>query len=375
MAYQPNPIGQQVMASSVGVVIASNQSPVSVAGTLNITGNPSISGTVNAISTNVGSVITVAQGSIATVIIGGSIAASFTPPANQSVSGTVGASVLGTVPVTQSGAWTTSVVGTVFVAGSVAAILTGTVNQSVSGTVGASIVGQLPAGTAVLGSVAVLQGTTPWLISSVYGNISGSVVAFQGAGWSGSVAAVITNTNVNVSGSVVATQGTNPWVMGSIVGTYGEDVPSTAADKGLFTLGIRNDTVASLVGTDLDYTGWSTDSAGRHLMKPFSADEARLDTVSSTVSTSVTALFNSVVGLRLYVTDVMIANTGSVATLVTFRDGSTSILGYTIAPAGGGSNINGMAFPMRTAPGQDFTYVNATASSVLYVTAKGYKAP
>lgn len=399
------------MASSLGVVIASNQSPVSVAGTLNIAGNPSISGTVQAQlqSTNA-SVITVAQSSIAVAIVSGSIAATFTPPANQSVSGTVGASiiglppvnvvgtpsisgavtvvgatippgsvsgtvgasVIGTVPITQSGTIIASIVSTVpssvlvgasifgalpagnAVLGAVAASISGTVattlsgNPSVSGTVGASIVGQLPAGTAVIGSVAVLQGTTPWLISSVYGNISGSVVAFQG---------------------------TNPWIIGSIVGTYGEDIPSTAADKGLFTLGIRNDTVASLVGTDLDYTGWSTDSAGRHLMKPFSADEARLDTVSSTVSTSVTALFNSVAGLRLYVTDVMIANTGSVATLITFKDGSTSILGYTIAPAGGGSNINGMAFPMRTAPGQDFAYVNATASSVLYVTAKGYRAP
>src|SRR3990167_4998325 len=50
---------------------------------------------------------------------------------------------------------------------------------SVSGTVGASVVGQLPAGTAVLGSIMVLQGTNPWNISSVYGNISGSVLAFS----------------------------------------------------------------------------------------------------------------------------------------------------------------------------------------------------
>lgn len=56
---------------------------------------------------------------VGTVIITGSVQGSFGSPANQSVSGTVGASVLGTVPVT-------------FVAGS---------NHSVSGTVGASILG------------------------------------------------------------------------------------------------------------------------------------------------------------------------------------------------------------------------------------------
>lgn len=127
------------------------------------------------------------------------------------------------------------------VSGSVAAVQIGTrVTSIVSITpssvlVGASIFGQLPAGTAVLGSVAALQGTNPW-------NVAGSVAAFQAgtqitsvsgnvtvvssiAGGifpvSGSVAAVVTNfpTTQNVSGSVVATQGTNPWVIGSIVGT------------------------------------------------------------------------------------------------------------------------------------------------------------
>lgn len=84
--------------------------------------------------------------------------------------GSFKASIIGTPTVTISG--TPSISGTV--------IVTGLQGASVSGTIGASIIGQLPAGTAPIGSVAVLQGTTPWLISSVYGNISGSVVGFQG---------------------------------------------------------------------------------------------------------------------------------------------------------------------------------------------------
>ncbi len=276
----------------------------------------------------------------------------------------------------------------------------------------------------IRGSVAALQGTNPWVIgnSSVMltpgVNVIGSVAALQGTNpWVIGNSSVMLTTGTNVIGSVAALQGTQPWLTQivssvavtqtgngsivtvwkdssvlaglistnasvlvflqapSIVGTYAEDVASGGGDKGLFTLGIRNDTVASTVNADLDYVGFAADSAGRQLTKPFAADENRLDTTSSTVSTSVAALFNSVIGLRLYVTDVMVANTGSVATLITFKDGSTSVLGYTIAPAGGGSNINGMQFPMRTAPGQDFTYVPATATSVLYVTAKGYKAP
>ncbi len=400
MAYFPFQPGQQPMSSSQGVVIASDQSPVSVTGTVTVVGQ---------------------QGA--------------------SVSGTVGASVIGLTPVAVTN--TPSISGTVQVgnfpttqnvSGSVVTAQSGTVISSLVSTVpssvivGASIFGQLPAGTAVLGSIAALQGTNPWIttfsnpsiyalqlagsvlatsatvnagnssvmllnganvigsvtalqgtlpwtISSVYGNISGSVVAFQGAGWSGSVAATVTNTNLNVSGSVVGFQG-GAWAA-SMVGAPVTSVGGTQAntDIGIRTFGFRNDTVASIVANDKTYTLHSTDSAGRNLTKPFAADENRLDTATSVVSTSVTALFSSVVGLRNYVTDIMVANTGSVATLVTFKDGSTSILGYTIAPAGGGSNINGMAFPLRTAPAQDFTFVAATSSSVLYVTAKGYKAP
>ena len=116
---------------------------------------------------------------------------------------------------------------------------------SVSGTVGSSIVGQLPAGTAVLGSVATLQGTNPWITTfsnssilatqqgtvissvinsapsslltgaSIFGQLPagtavlGSVAVLQGTALlniAGSVAATITNTNVNVSGSVLSQQ-------------------------------------------------------------------------------------------------------------------------------------------------------------------------
>lgn len=79
-----------------------------------------------------------------------------------STSGTVNVSVLGTVPVTQSGTWRTSVISA----------------TPSSMLVGASILGQLPAGTAVLGSIMTLQGTNPWIITgSVQAAVSGSVFA------------------------------------------------------------------------------------------------------------------------------------------------------------------------------------------------------
>lgn len=182
---------QSTNASIITVGGASGNSSVQV---LNFPSNQSVSGTVG--TTQTGTVITSIVSTVpSSVIVGasifglppvnvtnfpttqnvsGSVAAWLqstnasvitvgTAAANQSVSGTVGASVIGTVPVTQSGTNITSIVSTV----------------PSSVIVGTSIFGQLPGGTAVLGSVATLQGTNPWVIvGSVYG--SGSVVAFQG---------------------------------------------------------------------------------------------------------------------------------------------------------------------------------------------------
>ena len=107
--------------------------------------------------------------------MGGSIAASFTPPANQSVSGTVQTDVRGSV-------------ATVIIGGSVAASFVPPANQSVSGTVGASIIGlapvsvsNFPATQNVSGSVVATQGTSPWTVvqqTSVAVNIiAGSIAA------------------------------------------------------------------------------------------------------------------------------------------------------------------------------------------------------
>ncbi len=292
-----------------------------------------------------------------------SVSGAVTIIGNPSISGTVNIGTLpGSVISFQGGSWTQSVVGTIFVAGSVATVSSANANQSVSGTVntlplgtiisslvsivpssvlvGASIFGQLPAGTAPIGSVATLQGTVPWIVSSIYGNISGSVVAFQGSGWSGSVAATLTGTN---SSSVY---------------------------------GMRNDTIASWIGADKTVRPLATDSAGRVLVKPFSAEESRIEGYASLVSTSVTTLIGAAgAGLRNYITDLWFANTGSVTTLITLKDGAGSVLGYTIAPTASGSNLPGLSMPIRTGANATFDFQPATATSILYATAKGFQAP
>lgn len=162
----------------------------------------------------------------------------------------------------------------------------------------------------------------------------------------------------------------------SIVGTYAEDSGHIDGDKGFFVLGVRNDNVSSFASANLDYTPHGLDAAGRVLVKPFAPEESRISGYSSVNGTSVTTAISAPgTGLRNYITDVEVANTGSVATLVTFQDGAASVIGFTIAPATGGSNIVGMAMPMRTGTNTTFDFKAATAASTLYVTARGFKAP
>lgn len=98
--------------------------------TFSISGNASISGTVGA--------SIVGQLPAGNAILG-AVAASISGVVISSISGTAGASVIGTVPVTQSGAWTTSVVGgpvtlyapTTSLVSGVTSVITGTASVTV----------------------------------------------------------------------------------------------------------------------------------------------------------------------------------------------------------------------------------------------------
>lgn len=469
------------------------------------------------------SVITVVQSSIAAVIVGGSIAASFTPPANQSVSGTVGASVIGTVPVTQGGTWIASVFGNVSVLGTVPVtqttspwVITGSVqgtftpsgNQSVSGTVGASIIGTVPVvqsglfitsisgavqssvqGVVQVSSLLVMPGivstanstatpvtstlsftgtseewkdfgsivinvfsdassatdglsiqqssdATNWDIRDTYTISSmaagggktfqvqpaarfGRIVYTQGAVNSGafrlqtiyhpqmvkptsqrpndsysnetdleqnqsfnmvlneggtwdrlrgnsSIGARVSTGNTSVIGltigSVITVNQSSSilavpvgsvitvWQSPSIVGTYAEDAASASGDKGFLVMGARNDTLASVTSADGDYSSHVVGPAGELI-----AENAPLtkwvsgtaDFRNGNAGASIVAIAAGGSSVFTYITGVQIANMGSASVLVALVSGG-STLGYSIAPAGGGSNIyyqNGLKTP------------------------------
>lgn len=246
-----------------------------------------------------------------------------------------------------------------------------------------------PANQSVSGTVVVNQGTTPWVVnmpspSVVSYQLAGSVLAVSGSfsGGNSSVQVVgqmppqsvsgvgVFSTNHIGNGSVITL-----WPLASIAGTYAEDSAHTGGDRGLFALGVRNDTASSVTSADSDYSPIAVDAVGRTLTKPFASDQAMIQGVSSTVNTISTSLIGAAgAGLRNYLTDILVTNTGSVTTLVNFLDGDNSVIGRTIAPATGGSNIH-LAFPMKTGGfNQQIHFVSQTPVSVLGVSGYGYRA-
>lgn len=260
------------------------------------------------------------------------------------------------------------------------AVASGTVNVRITISSGitseaanVTIGSPLPTGTNTIGSVTALQGSSPWAVA-------GSIAAFQ-AGLhitsvsgqvtvvssltggifpiSGSVSAVVTN-SVNVNGSVVATQGTSPWIVNfqnssilatpvgstitvfqnpSIVGTYAEDAPSASGDKGFLVMGARNDTLASVTSNDGDYSSHVVGPAGELISVNAPFTKWVFNSCSVFTTTSQVALPAQGASIFTYVTAIQVSNLSANQVLVTFGTGSNSILGYTTAPANGGSNI------------------------------------
>lgn len=154
-----------------------------------------------------------------------------------------------------------------------------------------------------------------------------------------------------------------------------EDAAHSSGDTGVFALGVRNDAMATLTSSDGDYNPIATSKSGRLLVTPAPA-ETFVSGNASVAGTGDTSLVSAAgVGLKNYITNISVANTGSSATLITLKDGNAgSTLWYTIAPAGGGSNID-LEVPIVTSSNTALYFACGTSSTTVYVSASGYKAP
>lgn len=252
----------------------------------------------------------------------------------------------------------------------------------------------LPIGTNMIGSVAAIQSNSPW-------NIAGSVAAIQtgtritsivstvpssvivGASIFGLPPVNVTNTNLNVSGSVAAWVNSSNASVISIIpssvavaiisGSVAATVTPAANQSVSGTVGasivgqlpggnaVLGAVAASISGTpNVAITSIATANGGLSIWSPLGSRIQGTADLRVVQGGSVSAIGAQGAGVRVYVTNVQVSNFGPSSVLVTIADNTTSILGWTIAPAGGGSNYN--AFYRGAANSPVTASINGVAS-------------
>lgn len=176
------------------------------------------------------------------------------------------------------------------------------------------------------------------------------------------VASILSNIPVTIAG-------------GSVAGSYTKDSATAATDKGIFHLGVRNDTLSSVTSADLNYSPISTGPAGETItanapLTKWVQGNASMLGGAPVNGSSVLVIAAQGASVFTYITGVQITNASANNVFIRFDGGTSSIVGYTIAPANGGSNIT---FPngWKTNANAAFTASVSGVSSV-YVSAQGF---
>ncbi len=358
-----------VMSSIVNTIPSSVQVGASIMGTAPVTQvtSPwlvasSIAGGIFPISGSVAAVVT------NNVTVVSSIAGGIFP-----ISGSVAAVVTNTVTVVSS------IAGGIFpVSGSVSAVITN--NPTVLQLAGSILATSTTVNTTnssvmllnsanVIGSVTALQGTNPWIVNFA----NSSIIAIN----AGSVVAVIPGSviTLNQGSSILAVpvgSVQTVWLSPSIVGSYAEDAAHTSADKGLFTLNVRNDTLSSVTSNDGDYGALSVGPAGEGIFANSPITKWVYGTTSIVTGASVALIAAGGASIFTYVTGLNIVNPGgtNIYGNLSTGAGAASVLAYFTAPANGGSN---MVFP-NPLRSRDNTAILASISGVgsVYLSAQGF---
>jgi hypothetical protein len=159
---------------------------------------------------------------------------------------------------------------------------------------------------------------------------------------------------------------------GSITGTYGEDTAHVDGDKGLFILGVRNDNLASVASADREYESFTVGPVGEQIVSnaPFTKWVQGSANLSTNSGGSVAIIAAQGASVFTYISGLQVANMGSASVLVTLSGATSSVIGYTIAPAGGGSNIqytNGL----KTSENGAFT-ASISGQASVFISAQGF---
>ena len=318
-------LGQAIMATSIPVAIASNQSPIPVTGTFAIS-----TADVNLIEVG-GVPITLGQ-----AVMGTSLPVAIA--SNQSAIPVVGAGGTSSVTLAGGTASVTLAGGTALVtlAGGTAILAGGTTSVNIN-QVGGSTFG--------LGQ-AVMATSLPVAIASNQSNVPINVVAWNASTVvnGGTPGAVGVGGLANIASAVVG----YPVYIGMRAGT-GE----------IATAG--NGQIVPFVG----------DNVGKVIVSPY-AGKADFKSGSIAANTTVAQTITGLAALnattRYYITSMQFGNTSASTILVTMNDVATSRF---IVPAGGGSNVrmgNPLVFGLNSAVVATCSVAVATA----YINAQGY---
>ena len=107
---------------------------------------------------------------------------------------------------------------------------------------------------------------------------------------------------------------------------YAEDAAHTSADTGNFILGVRNDTLAALGGTDGDYVPFQMNSSGALFVDI--ADGGQLDTIIDTLETTLTAIETDAAAIEVLLTAANVDHAANEALLITIDEDTNAIKGH-----------------------------------------------
>lgn len=417
-------LGQKVSASSVPVVIASDQSAINTtsaqaaATTGNITTASGAGSTVTA---------TVTQYSVATITLKGTYtgvtvafkasddsgvtyyaieASNAASPNSAATSFALADNSSNMFNVTVPGVTNVEVVCTAITGGTVVTRITPTADPMVFNVAAGLVAGTNIAGkfgidqttpgttnlvslsaetTKVIGTVN--QGTSPWVgnttqlggtaIDTNSGNKSGGTqrvilatdsVALTTAGL---FSVKVDQTTVGTTNAVsIAQIGANTVVTGgangsiSIGGTVAQNVAITQNPVIVGGSGVSAEPTVVTTGRSMQWVG---DLYGKQIVSPYAGRDNWVKGTATTTGTSDTSVVASAGGsLRNYMTDLSIANTGATTSLITIKDGSAgATLWYTIAPAGGGSNKT-FNSPVRGTAATAIYFAAGSSSTTIY---------
>lgn len=139
-----------------------------------------------------------------------------------------------------------------------------------------------------------------------------------------------------------------------------EDGAHTSGDVGVMDLGVRNDTMADFTGADNDYTPKSVTAKGQTLTANAPRGRKLHQITTITSSTSETTVLTAAASTYHDVYGIIVTNTSSTATEVSFKDATAGTTRFTIsAPA---NDTRGFMVPVDAAVVQSATNNNWTAT-------------